>query len=159
MPAVKVRVEGLNEIRAKLEKGSELYAEPVRKVFEQVTSDVEAKAKQRAPLRTGRLAGSIRSEISPRAMPLWAKVTVGGTSATSFRYPWALEAGHRRSAGQGYGRLGRKATAHAANIVFHYAGTRKRTRRWFRGAARGIRKTLTTLLAQAVKEVQAKWVR
>lgn len=157
---VRVRVEGLNEIYAKLSTSNPIYAAPVRKVFADVTADVESKARKRAPKATGRLAGSIKSRLDARPMPLWARITVDGSGANNFRYPWALEAGHRRAAGQGYAKLGRKAKALSrAEIIFRYRGTRKSTKKWFRGASRGIRKTLQTLLSQAVKEVESRWAR
>ncbi len=141
---VRVRIEGINEIRAKLMTADPIYAEPVRKAITEAAETVEARAKKRAPVLTGKLQASVKRQISPQTVPLWAKVTAEA-ERKSFRYPWALEAGKGKK---------NKAGQHS---ITKYRGTRKKTRRWFRGSARGLRKLLQQALSQAAREIAVKW--
>lgn len=75
--AISVRIEGLERL---LKKASpDILAKPLRNFFERASLAVENRAKEKAPVDTGRLRSSLAHEIDGAAVPLWAKV---GTNVT-----------------------------------------------------------------------------
>lgn len=157
MSRFSVKIEGLDRlVRGKM-SGELLYFEPMRKVIETITEVTAGRAETRAPKRTYRMAGSIKSQIDPRPLPSWGKVTVGKIGV----YPFALNAG--RIAPRGLGRAVTKRRKPLEDsgryIQLHYRGTRRSTKGWFSGAARGMKKRARQLLDWAAREVEKTWAR
>jgi len=178
MSRVRVRVEGLNQVGAKL-NGNKLYAGPIRKVMERSVEVIAGKAEERAPRKSFKMAGSIETQVDRRPLPTWARVVVTASGRGKHnRYPWILESGHKARRGArggvlGFGRIKGKMGTYTRTpkgrrkfvfdtskyVNLHYAGTRKSTKGWFKGASRGMRPKIKQLLDQAAREVQQNWQR
>lgn len=158
MSKVTLKLEGLSKIITNL-NGNVLYASPMRHVMESIVEIVASKAETRAPKRTYRLAGSVQSQVDSRPLPSWGKITAEATSSQGFRYPFALEAGHRSPRGQGTVKMKRRGPMQSGMIPLRYRGTKRSTRKWFSGSMRGMKKRAGQLLNWAAREVERNWQR
>ncbi len=61
MAEFKITLQGNKEIQDALSKGTKKFREPVRRFLDRSVKQVEAKAKEKAPVDRGRLRSSIRS--------------------------------------------------------------------------------------------------
>lgn len=86
---VTTKVIGLEAARAKL-KGDRLAAAPARRFLTRAAIVVQGRARELAPVDTGRLRGSIAYELDGGAIPLWARV------GTNVDYAPYQELGTRR---------------------------------------------------------------
>lgn len=65
-------IQGLDEMLARL--SPELYSGPLRKFWERCAIAIENRAREKAPVDTGRLRASIGHEIEDADPPTWCKV-------------------------------------------------------------------------------------
>jgi hypothetical protein len=146
--AVTLSDRQMAHLKAALTAG-ELYAQPWREALKSVVDMVEARAKKRAPSgENNSIAPAITSSMDARPIPMYGKVTmprlihgsfhrtvkgVRKATAEDFNYPAALDASKR----------------------YHYRGTSKPTRGWFRGALP--RKAVERLLQSVAAQIEARW--
>jgi phage gpG-like protein len=64
MPTIKVKIEGIERLRMAM-KDPRLVKGPVQKFLSKSALTIEGKAKQLAPVDTGRLRASIRTDLAP----------------------------------------------------------------------------------------------
>lgn len=91
-------VEGVEDLLRKLDPDALLA--PMRDFLESAGEIIQKTEKQRAPVESGALQGSIRYEVGGGSPPRWLKVESHVTSAKGFPYPAALNTGgqyHYRS--------------------------------------------------------------
>lgn len=69
---VNVRIEGLQELAQRM--GPEALQGPLHEFWEKCGLAIQARAKPKAPVDTGRLRSSIAYDIDSRATPLWVRV-------------------------------------------------------------------------------------
>lgn len=147
MAKVTIRFEGAEELQRKLQQRP-IYAGPWTAALQKAVKIVMLRAHARAPRgETGRLDAAITSNMDASVVPLFGIVSTNAVSAKGFRYPFALESGHR------------------GDVELHYAtGVRrakrgKSTRRWLGGALSGSRPRITRLLERAARQIEAEWGR
>lgn len=70
--AIQVQIEGLERLIKKTSPA--LIGVPLRKFFERAAITVQSKARENAPVDTGRLRSSIAYEIDDAAVPLYAEI-------------------------------------------------------------------------------------
>ncbi len=86
--SMEVEIEGLKEAMARLDAG--LVAGPVRAFMSRAAMYVEGKAKEKAPVDTGRLRSSITHEVDGETVPQWAKVGTNLSYAPYMEYGTGL---------------------------------------------------------------------
>lgn len=78
-----IEIKGLDSLSRKLQP--EMLNKPMRDFLTKTAIVVQRKARDRAPVDTGRLAGSIATQVDSSAFPTWAKVgpmgKVGGETS------------------------------------------------------------------------------
>ena len=153
-----VKVEGLNRLLKKLRYADPIYAEPWRAMMAGLAERGHELAVQRAPRLTGHTAGSVTHTMHQWKVPLWVKISNDATSERGVRYPFVLNAGHRRPSGRGLTKNRRSPTTEAT-IKLHYRGTGKSTRRWFSGVLTILRRELKSKLADTARAVEAQWAK
>lgn len=87
MSETNVRIEGLDKLLKKVEPG--LLNKPLRNFFKRATITVQNRARDKAPVDTGRLRSSIATEVDRRDPPKWGKV------GTNVKYAPFVEFGTR----------------------------------------------------------------
>ena len=114
-----IEVKGVDQLSRKLKP--EVLNKPMRDFLTKAAIVVQSKARERAPVDTGRLSGSIAYQVDSAAFPTWAKVgpmgqaggetqVYGGILDTNARYHYrggkALGLPSMRAVAQGKSRGG-----------------------------------------------------
>lgn len=146
MPKIEIQAEGLPEFLAKLKK-DEIYGAPWREMFGILIKFGLGQAKDRAPRGTGELRGALISRMDAAEIPLWAVLTTktGAAENKGFRYGFALDAGGgtRKSSGR--------------QFSYHFRGSRRLTKKWFRGVGNLISRIVKREIRRADKKIEANW--
>lgn len=152
-----VEIRGLEELKRKL--GSGLLDKPLRTLLTGAAIIVQSKARERAPVDTGRLTNSIAYEIDSSNPPEWAKVGPMGKDAGAVsKYGRILDESRRhhyrggrakgqasaRAVAQGKGRGGRGITSRLGS----------KTHGWFSGTPGTVRSQLQALADNAANEIE-----
>ena len=88
MSDFRVEVEGLERVMGKVTL--ELLAKPLRKFFERATITVQNRARQNAPVDTGRLRSSIGTQVDSGELPTWGEVGTNVFYAPMMEYGTGL---------------------------------------------------------------------
>ncbi len=72
MADITVEIKGLAEVLAKLDKS--LYSGPLRTFWQRAAIAVQGRAREKAPVDTGRLRASIMYDVDGASPPLYASV-------------------------------------------------------------------------------------
>jgi len=72
MPDISVQIIGLDRVMQKASPA--LLAKPMRQFFDRATIAVQNRARQNAPVDTGRLRSSITTRVDPSEVPQWGEV-------------------------------------------------------------------------------------
>ena len=73
MPQASIRIDGLDEVMARL-RADRIAQQHLRRGFEEVGWFLRSEASKRAPVHKGTLRGSIAHEVDPSPVPLWVRV-------------------------------------------------------------------------------------
>lgn len=133
--SVKVEIRGLERIMRKLGPG--LIDKPLRRFFKRAATEVNSRARDRAPVDTGVMRASLREEIDRGRPPLWAKV---GTNVThkGVSYPRVLE----------------------ESPIHHYRGTQfagQPTKGWFSGSVKKAMGAIRGFVRRLGEEIGDEW--
>lgn len=124
---VKIEVKGLEELARKLD-GKALYWKPVKEALDALGKIAAGDAQRGAPRRTGALAASLHHKLNAAPMPLWVAVRTNVVSKTGRRYPWILEFDAK------YGH-----------------------KNWLRNSIRRAQGMASSVIGDAVRQIEAKW--
>lgn len=157
---MRVEIRGLSKLTRNL-AADHLLADTWRKAMERVTQEAESEAKDRAPHLTGKLRASLTHRLDARPIPLYGVVTANAENK-GFRYPFALDAGHRTPGrphrrGVTVKRWRRQSYMRGTLIQLHYAGTGKSTAKWFSGSVDKIQGKINNILNDAARRIEQQW--
>jgi len=152
MTEIRVELAGLDELVAKA-TANHLLAAPLRQFLVSATGVVEAEAKTRAPVDTGFLRTSLRSETDGAGIPSWGEVRADAPYAAAVHegtrphmppvqaiLPWAA-------------RHGADPFAVARGIALHGTKPQPFLRKGFDAAEARV----GSLLDQAAADIEARW--
>lgn len=142
MPRVEVKIDGLRSLLGKF-RGEPVYARAWRRALHRVSLAVKLEARQRAPKLSGRTAKGVYYRMDRHPVPLYSVVS-DRARRKGVRYPFVLEAGHRRS------KRGR-------DVPLHYRGTGRSTRGWFSSLQNEVQGWVNRELREAVRLIEERW--
>lgn len=158
MPSITYEVVGLDPLVAKLQGGSRLMGQPLRKALTTGALLVEGEAKRLVPVDTGNLRRTITHRVDRSAIPLFAEI---GTNA-----PYAQVVHDGRRAGATApptsalaGWAGRHGIPRSALFVLARAIGRRgsRGRPFLRNAFAATRGRIEAAFSQAAREIEANF--
>jgi HK97 gp10 family phage protein len=158
------KIEGLDRLIRKCEP--ELIAKPLRGFFNRAAIAIENRAKQNAPVDTGRLRASIGHEIDAAPVPHWAKVGTNVKYAPFMEFGTGLFAeGPGAKGGRHWppgAALGVWAARHGGASGYAVAaaiGKRGglKPRRYLRNAFRDAQSEIQRWLNELSKDIRAAW--
>lgn len=153
---ITVEIERLPSVLSKLRR-DDLFAASWRRALERATVLVKERVPEVAPRDSGRLAASRAHRLDARPVPRYGVVSVQAVRGKA-RYPFVLQAGHRRPKGMTR-RQARVAPA-GSLIELHYRRGRlagQSTRGWLNRAARSVQSRVNSILANAAREIERRW--
>ena len=162
--AISIEIEGLDRLIHQL--SPELIAKPLRHFFERAAITVQSRAREKAPVDTGRLRSSITYELDKRPVTLWAKVGTNLAYAPYMEYGTGLFAegpgarGGRHFPPSGAldvwaSRHGFSSGGQVAQIVGRRGGLKPR--RYLRNAIKESVADIQSLLARLQREIRENW--
>lgn len=142
----KLELIGADELLRKLDES--LYSDAWGAAFSATVKWIYARAQKRAPVgQTGALKSNLRMVVEKSShVPSWAYVSTNASSPKGVRYPFVLEAGHRRGKG-------------GRDIQLHKRGKKTSTRKWLRGSLGGAKRQAMTYMLTAIKAIEERWGR
>lgn len=157
-----VEIRGLDELKRKLTP--EIMDRPMRDFLTSAAIVVQNKARDRAPVDTGRLAGSIVYELDSGTPPLWARVgPMGKDSGETSVYGSILDASgrHHYRGGKAAGKASARAVAQGKSRGGVGIASRlgSKTKGWFSDTPGQVKDQVAELLRNMGDEIEKAFQR
>lgn len=157
-----VEIRGLENLKRKLTP--EIMDRPMRDFLTSAAIVVQNKARERAPVDTGRLAGSILYEVDSGTPPLWARVgPMGRDSGETSVYGSILDrsARHHYRGGRAKGQASARAVAQGKSRggVGITSRLGSKTKGWFSDTPGQVREQVRQLLSRMGDEIEKAFQR
>jgi len=148
MSGIDMEIKGLDRLLSKV--NPQLLNKPMKEFLTKAAIVVQGKARERAPVDTGRLRSSIAYKVDSAAFPTWAKVGTNVRSNSGALYPRILDESDRTHyrGGKAAGLPSMRAVAQGKTIGGVGIGARmgSQTKGWFSKVPDLVKASIQTLL-------------